>query len=75
MNNASGAHRTDSNATNSWNDINLKEEGKSESYETSCLQKRETQYNTGYAKEDKNAHKLLSTGIKTYPKTANRQHC
>lgn len=72
MNNASGAHRTDSNATNSWNDINLKEEGKSKSYETTCLQKRKTQYNTDYAKEDKNVYKLLSTGIKPYPKTPNQ---
>lgn len=51
MNNASGAHRTDSNATNSWKDINLKEEGKSKSYETTCLQRPEMQRNIDYAKE------------------------
>lgn len=51
MNNASGAHRTDSNATNSWKDINLKEEKKSKSYETTCLQKTEMQRNIDYAKE------------------------
>jgi len=51
MNNASGAHRTDSNATNSWKDINLKEEEKSNSCETTCLQKTEMQRNIDYAKE------------------------
>lgn len=48
MNNASGAHRTDSNATNSWKDINLRDEGKSKSYETTCLQETEIQYNMDY---------------------------
>lgn len=51
MNNASGAHRTDSNATNSWKDINLRDEAKIKSYETTSLQKTEIQWNIDYTKE------------------------
>lgn len=59
MNNASGAHRTDSNATNSWKDINLRDEGKSKSYETTCLQETEIQYNIDYTEEVRSQPKCV----------------